>query len=187
MEVDAGARRGRAAAARSPVSRHELAAFSDLYREQIRPLTALAFSLTGRWHVAEELVQDVFASALARWPRVRRMDHPDAWLRRAVANRCASHFRRGFAERRAISRVGAASDIEHDAPDQVDDHLWVLVRRLPRRQSQAVALRYALDLSRKEVALTMRCSEEAVKTHVKRATAALRTMIDDEERANEDD
>jgi RNA polymerase sigma factor (sigma-70 family) len=154
--------------------------FNELYRAQVRPLTALAFSLTGRWHVAEEVVQDVFTAALGRG--VRRLDQPEAWLRRAVTNRCASHFRRTYLEHRSLARLRQEDEW---ASPPLEDVVWALVRRLPRRQAEAVALRYAADLSRRDVALTMRCSEEAVKTHLQRATIALKSLMESEGLENE--
>jgi RNA polymerase sigma-70 factor (ECF subfamily) len=70
------------------------------------------------------------------------------------------------------------------APDQeLDDQnevFWAEVRRLPRRQAQAAALRYLYDLSIAEIAETMNVSEGSVKVHLTRARAVLAGRLDPE-------
>lgn len=49
---------------------------------------------------------------------------------------------------------------------------------LPRRQCEAVILRYYADLSETETAAAMGVSEGAVKSHAARGMAALRQWLD---------
>jgi RNA polymerase sigma-70 factor (ECF subfamily) len=57
------------------------------------------------------------------------------------------------------------------------------VRRLPRRQAQAIALHYVLDMGVADIAMTLGCSDSSVKAHLVRGRAALagRVGVDDEE------
>ena len=69
-----------------------------------------------------------------------------------------------------------------DGRDPVDpstDLLLSLLRRLPARQAEAVALRYWDDRSVKQAAEIMDCGTETVKTHLQRGMAKLTEMIDD--------
>ena len=61
-------------------------------------MVRLAFLLTAGSPFAEELVQDAFMRVHARWDHV---EHPRAYLRRAVVNGAASHRRRQRLERRS--------------------------------------------------------------------------------------
>ena len=45
---------------------------------------------------------------------------------------------------------------------------WHAVRRLPKRQAQAVALHYLEDASVAEIAAIMGCAENTVKVHLHR-------------------
>ena len=57
------------------------------------------------------------------------------------------------------------------------DRFWAEVRRLPRRQAQATALFYALDLPVSEVAATRGCAEGTVKAHLSRARSGLAVRL----------
>lgn len=153
--------------------------FTAFYQREYRGMLRLALALASNRGVAEELTQDAFMTLLAHWGSVRKMDNPRAWVRRVLSNRATSHRRRLRVERRAAQAQPPARG-QNDretvlSGDSID--VWQAVRRLPRRQAQAVALRYALDLSRAEVAEVMACSEETVKTHLDRARRALEASL----------
>jgi RNA polymerase sigma-70 factor (ECF subfamily) len=59
-----------------------------------------------------------------------------------------------------------------------DGTFWSLVRQLPMRQGQVVALHYALDLPIAEIAVILGCAEGTVKVHLSRARAALAVLLD---------
>lgn len=157
-------------------------AFTEWYRQEFRRALALAYALSGGWAVAEELTQDAFLAVLRDWDRVEHMDHPRAWLHRVLVNRSASHLRRVYAERRASRRKGSLDRPETTQPVEAQDDVWRLVRQLPRRQAQAIALRYVLDLPRAEVAAAMGCTDETAKTHLARGLAALERRLDETRR-----
>ncbi len=158
--------------------------FASFFRREYRPVLGLAAVLAGSRSAAEELTQEAFLAALRSWDRVAGLENPGAWVRRVVANRSVSAFRRRMAEAKALLRWSrpdpAASAVDHEA--QLD--LWREVRRLPARQAQAIALTYVADLSRREVAEVLGCSEETVKTHLERArrTLAGRLTVPEEDR-----
>jgi RNA polymerase sigma factor (sigma-70 family) len=52
------------------------------------------------------------------------------------------------------------------------------LRTLPARQREALVLRYYADLSEAQIASTMGISRGAVKSHMARATAALRCILE---------
>jgi len=51
------------------------------------------------------------------------------------------------------------------------------LRRLPRRQREAVALRYLVDLPDREVAAALGVSVGSVKVHLHRGLASLRSSL----------
>jgi RNA polymerase sigma-70 factor (ECF subfamily) len=56
--------------------------------------------------------------------------------------------------------------------------LWRIIRSLPRRQQEAVVLRYVADLPVAGVAAAMGCAEGTAKAHLARAREALRIELE---------
>lgn len=146
--------------------------FDDFYVAHYRAVVALAYALSGSRAGAEDLAQEAFVAVLRRWDDVRDFDDPGVWVRRVVANRSVSAVRRRLAEGRALTRLGGAPPPLPDVSADTHD-VWRAVRRLPRRQAQAIALHYLEDMSLDRVALVLGCSVETVRTHLKRGRSSL--------------
>lgn len=159
--------------------------FDDLYQREWSKIVALGWSLTGSWSVAEELAQDAFLDAYRRWDRVRKLDRPGAWVRRAVINRAASHGRHRSIEQRdrhLVATPGSeASDADRTgerATDRVGDPaFWAAVRSLPERQLAAVALHYLEDQSVADIAGVLGCRPATVKVHLHRGRQTLTRLL----------
>lgn len=151
--------------------------FSDFYLREWRPVVGLGYVLTGNRWVAEELAQEAFLAAARQWERVSSLDKPGGWVRRVVANRSVSWFRRRSAEGRALARVGNPSvhrDLDIDAEIA---EVWAAVRRLPKRQAQVIALVYFDGMPVGEASEIMGCSRETARTHLKRGRRALAASL----------
>ena len=145
--------------------------FDSFYRREMPGLVAFARSLSGSaW--ADDIAQDAMLAAYRRWDAVGRMDVPAAWVRRACANRAVSRLRRRAVEARGLTRLGAQPPVGEPLPEEYEA-FWAEVRRLPRRQAQAIALQYVYDLSVAEIAHTLGMAEGTVKSHLFRGRAAL--------------
>lgn len=150
--------------------------FDAFYRRQYPGLVALARALTGRGATAEDLAQEAMMVAYRRWDEISMVDHPAAWVRRVCANQATSSFRRRQAEVRALLRLSGRRQDDVELSES-SEAFWAQVRRLPRRQAQAVALHYAMDLSVDDVAATLGISTGTVKVHLSRAREVLATRL----------
>jgi RNA polymerase sigma-70 factor, ECF subfamily len=148
--------------------------FDAFYHRELPRLVALARALAGP-AVADDLAQESMVAAYRHWARLAAYDSPEAWVRRVCVNRATSLLRRRAAETRALLRLGSRPEAVALAPEH--EAVWDQVRRLPRRQAQAVALRYVCDLEVADVARAMGCSEGAVKVHLSRARHALAALL----------
>ncbi len=155
--------------------------FDQFYAATSRRTLALAYSLTGNWGDAEDLVQDAFSAAHRKWPQLSGYDDPSSWVRRLVLNRSVSRWRRGKREALALVRLGNRSLDAAAADNPVDPQFWAAVRRLPAQQARAVALFYVEDLSVEQIAAHLACSVGSVKTHLSRARAALASQLETKE------
>ena len=152
--------------------------FDDLYQREYRPLVAFAYALSGSWGSAEELAQDAFLAAFRDWERVRSYSVPEAWLRRAVANRSVSRWRRLASESRALIRIAHRPERAGELELGLDDEFWAAVRALPRRQAEVVTLHYLEDRTVDEIAAVLDIAAGTVKVHLHRARAALAAALE---------
>ena len=154
------------------------AALTDLYAAHYARLVRTAAFLTSDRDTAEEIVQDAFVALHTRWVRVR---DPQAYLHTAVLNLSRSRLRRRLVAGRF------RPEPVRDADSAETGALGLLLRRdlavalgaLPRRQREAIVLRYYADLSEAQTAAAMGCSAGAVKSHTSRAMTALRHLLED--------
>jgi RNA polymerase sigma-70 factor (ECF subfamily) len=160
-----------------PRSRANQIEFDDFYRQHWSALVRLAWTLTGRRALAEEIAQDAMLSAHRQWSRVRLYDRPDLWVRRATVNRCTSAFRRASREARLLLRLGSRLR-DGDPPTEPLPEIWRDVARLPRRQAQVIALRYLEDRSVSDIAAALKLGDETVRTHLRRAHVTLAHSLD---------
>ncbi len=164
----------------TPVSSLIDRSFDAFYRAQYRPLLGLAWSLTGRRDLAEDLVQDAMVTVHRRWDRIRSYDQPGSFARRVLLNDATSAARRRASEGRALDRLGAPSEAADDPP-LPDPEFWAALRALPERQAQAVSLHYLEDRSVVEIADILGIAANTVKVHLHRGRLALATALRPEE------
>jgi len=158
--------------------------FDAFYLKEFSSLVALARALTGSLS-AEDIAQEAMIAAYRRWVEIEALDSPAAWVRRVCANQSTSFVRRRAAEARAVLRIGAMRQPHTELPP-TDEAFWVEVRRLPRRQAQAISLHYIYDMQVSDIALTLDCSQSTVKAHLVRGRTALATRLGIERRAGHD-
>lgn len=147
--------------------------FEAFYAREHSAVLGLAYTLSGSRSASEELAQDAFADAYRRWDVIGRYDDPGAWVRRAVANRSVSRWRRRSAELRALTRLGARRAEPLPPLEPADHEFWAAVRSLPARQAQSIALRYLDDLSVAQIADVLDVAESTVRVHLHRGRLAL--------------
>lgn len=150
-----------------------------LYDSEYKPLVRLAALLSGDRSIAEDVVQDCFVAMHGAFARLRDSDKAVAYLRRSVVNRSRSVLRhRAVVDRNQPMPPPDEPSAEHGAITLLERSAVVAaLRTLPSRQREAVVLRFYLDLPEREVAATMRISQGAVKSHMARAMAALRSAL----------
>ena len=121
-------------------------------------------------------MQEALARAWDRSERGEEIRSLESWVAVVAVNLARSRFRRLGAERRARARLEAEAELEPPRsawePEELSD-----VRRavldLPRRQREAVVLRYYLELSMAEVASSLGVSEGTAKKALFRAREQL--------------
>ena len=137
--------------------------------EQV-PMVRLATLMVGSRAIAEEVVQDAFASVSERWDG---LDRPGAYLRTTVVNGCAQTLRRRSVEDRHRPDAPAI-------PDRIPERLIELrsaLDRLTDRQRLVVVLRYFADMPDDEIAEMLDVRPPTVRSLAHRALAVLRKEL----------
>jgi RNA polymerase sigma-70 factor (sigma-E family) len=150
--------------------------FADFTRARWGRLVRLAYSLTLDVGRAEDLVQESLAKLWIKWPQVRD-GAPEAYVRQIIVNGAISASRRrwtGEEPHREPPDVSPRATPEAETVDQRD---WLRrgLSDLSVLQRAVVVLRYAEDLSERQVAEILGISAGSVKTHAFRGLARLRT------------
>ena len=161
-----------------PLDRDGATVVSELFAAHHRRLVGLAALLVDDQQAAEDVVQDAFAALYRRWRRLRDPNAAVAYLNRTVVNTSRDALRRRrHADRATLRLVPRAEELdsaEHDVvAHQEAERLWTSLTGLPMRQRQVLVLRYYLDQSESEIAVTLGMSRGSVKKHASRGLAAL--------------
>lgn len=143
------------------------AVFDDLFGRARR----VAYRILGDRGSAEDVAAEALARAYARWSTVRDLPYRDAWVLRVATNLAIDITRKRRVELVPVppGDIGDATAIRMA--------LVAALRALPRRQREAIALRYLGGLSEREVADALHVSPGTVKTHLHRGIAALRAQL----------
>ena len=151
--------------------------FDAFYRSEFPRMVNIAYALSGSRLAAEDLAQDAMIAAHREWDRVGALDKPGAWTRRVVINKAASLYQRRMAELRAVARLGPFRGSLPQALDVDAEQLWDEVRRLPRRQAQAIVLFYVDDMTVATITEIMECTESTVRVHLHKARQTLAARL----------
>ncbi len=119
---------------------------------------------------AEDAVQEALRRAWERGQAGDVLDSPTAWIAVVAMNLARSGLRRKLAERRALDRLAplAGADLSEDTME-----VMAAVRKLPRREREAIVLHYWLDMPVEEIGKQLGVSSGAVKNSLFRARRSL--------------
>lgn len=134
---------------------------------------ALALRMLGDPQAAEDVAAEALTRLYVRWPRLHDAPYRDAWVMKVTGNLAIDALRRKQPTPPAAGRMDA-----HDLA-ALRLALAAAMRRLPKRQREAVTLRYFADMSEDEVARSLGVSTGTVKSHVHRGLDALRRRMGD--------
>ena len=132
----------------------------------------------GDHDAAEDLLQDAYLEAFARWDEVRMPDARKAYVRQVMVRRAYRVRGRLRQERQLLERLGDVHRLEQ--PWATTDHatdLWRAMGTLSPRQRAVIVLRYYEDLSVEETAQVQKCTAGSVKTHAARGRKSLEERL----------
>ena len=123
---------------------------------------------------ADDCFQETYMAALRAYPKLRPGSNARAWVLTIAGNKAADHHR-ATARRPVPSERLPEGEQNEVAGD--DQEIWAQVRRLPDKQRAAILLRYAGDLTHRDVAKALGCSEEAARRSAHEGLEKLRAEV----------
>jgi len=154
------------------------ASLEQVFELSYRRLAVQLYGVVGNLPEAEDLVQEAFVRAAAAGARFRRVDNPEAWLRRTAINLHRNRWRKV----RNFHRIRPRLEVPPADLPGLDEHLVVVeaLRQLPVGQREAVALHYLADLQVAEIANLVGVPEGTVKSRLMRGREALAALLSEE-------
>jgi RNA polymerase sigma factor (sigma-70 family) len=146
--------------------------FDARFRELYPRAVSLGVRMLGNRAAAEDIAAETMARALLRWNKLDH-DRVAGWVLRVTANQAIDLMRRK-------GRTLDPGVIDLEDATTLRLALAEAMRRLPRRQREAIALRFLSDLSEADTAAALGIGAGSVKTHVHRGLSRLRELLGDE-------
>lgn len=150
--------------------------FRTFVSERSAALLRLAYLLTADHAAAEDLLQ---TALLKMYPRWRRIDDPNRYVRRVLVTVAADEGRRAHRRRERVAADPPETVDLTDPFGQTDDRhrLLAALAELPAKQRAAVVLRHWLDLDPAAAAELLGCSPETVRSQTSRGLDKLRAAL----------
>jgi RNA polymerase sigma-70 factor, ECF subfamily len=140
------------------VASSETQTFGEIYAAHFADLTVQLYAYFGDRHEAQDVVQEAFCRAFARWRRISEYDDPVAWIRR---------------------RRPAEDVIEGPDPGRVA--LIAALAALPATQRRSLVMHYLGDFTVSEIADREGVPLNTVKSWIHRGRAAVVAQLGLEE------
>lgn len=162
-----------------------LTEFSDLYNVYFPKVFAYVYGRVQDKEVSLDIVSDVFEKAFIKKKSLRSADSFGSWLFTIARNEVSSHWRKEKPAARAAQEAAVEKEIHGQprGPEETILHkerlhaLTLLVRQLPKREQEIIALKFDAELTNREIANVLSTSEVNVRVTIFRALRKLRDRM----------
>jgi RNA polymerase sigma factor, sigma-70 family len=162
-----------------------LGEFSDLYDDYFPKVFAYVYGRVQDKEVSLDIVSDVFEKAYMKMKSLRSPESFGSWLFTIARNEVSSHWRKEKPAARAAQEAAWENELHHQPknPEETLLHkerlaaLSALVRQLPRREQEIIALKFDAELTNREIANVLSTSEVNVRVTIFRALRKLRERM----------
>ena len=163
----------------------EPAEFTDLYHQYFPKVFAYVYGRVQDKEVSLNIVSDVFEKAFIKMQSLRSPESFGSWLFTIARNEVSSHWRKTKPAAKAAQEAAWENEIHSQprGPEETVLHkerlasLSQLVRQLPRREQEIIALKFDAELTNREIANVLSTSEVNVRVTVFRALRKLRERL----------
>lgn len=159
--------------------------FSELYRAHLRDVYSYSYYRVGNHHDAEDLTEQTFLQAYRHFARAQRESNGRPlrpWLIRIAHNLAANYYRdRARKPQTNLEDAGTIGEL-HTTESLVEGREELRkvlegVQQLPDDRREALIMRFALDMSNREIARALGRSDGATKVLIHRAIRQLEGIV----------
>lgn len=165
-------------------SRTQDTSFTDVYQRYVKPLYRYALARVNNEVDAQDITSQVFMAALNGWKRFSIGGNIPAWLFTIARNKIADQYRNK-------QRTIPLDDLSNSLVEEINLLACVMNKELVSQVSQAllsltaeqkelIYLRFAGELSYRQIGATVGKSESAVKMAVYRSLDKLQNLLEQE-------
>ena len=170
------------------VKQGDPSAMEEIVKRYSNKVYNLAYHLTRDSHAAEEIMQEVFLTVIAKIGTLTTEAYFSTWLYRVTTNAAYGYLRkeRKFSEQTPVEDIDQEQYLEYDWTNLPDDVLLseeskeVLrksIDSLPEAMRTVVVLKDVEGLKNEEIAETLGISVPAVKSRLHRGRLILRQLL----------
>ncbi len=160
-------------------------AFGIIYRMHITELLSYGYRITSNRQVIKDSVHDLFLHIWLHRERLSETDSIKYYLFRSLRNRIvqtsadSSPFEQGFRIDELLAETSRDQElIEQETRSGQLSQLNQAIDRLPKRQQEAIQLRYFHSFSLEEISSVMQMNNQSVRNLLHRAIVHLRNHFE---------
>ncbi len=160
----------------------DINSFGILCERYYTAMVAVAFSVLGDHHLAEDAVQEAFAKALLNLRGLKEPGKFGAWLARICRNVASDMIKvKARNTREMIERGFPAEHRQEGSQDDLPGAVRKAIRRLPDSAREVIVLRYYDNLSYEQISSVLDIAIPANNGRLRRAKEMLANAIKREE------
>jgi RNA polymerase sigma-70 factor (ECF subfamily) len=159
--------------------------FPELYSRFFPKVFAYVYGRVQDKEVSLDIVSDVFEKAYLKMKSLRSRESFGSWLFTIARNEVSSHWRKEKPAAKAAQEAAWENELHNQpkSPEETILHkeriaaLSSLVRQLPKREQEIIALKFDGELTNREIANILSTSEVNVRVTIFRALRKLRERM----------
>lgn len=159
--------------------------FSELYNVFFPKVFAYVYGRVQDKDVSMDIVADVFEKAYLKMKSLRSPESFGSWLFTIARNEVSSHWRKEKPAAKAAQEAAIENSIHRQPknPEETLLHkervaaLGEMVKQLPKREQEIIALKFDAELTNREIAGILGTSEVNVRVTIFRAIRKLRDRM----------
>lgn len=140
----------------------------------------MAYSLVKNKYDAEDIHQEVFVRYIKKRPEFASEDHEKAWFLRVTVNLCKNLWKTAWRQKVVSMGEDLEENIESIEATEAsqENEIIEVVKKLPHKYRVVIHLFYYEELSVEEIAGVLQMKPATVRTHLTRARAKLKVMLE---------